>query len=120
MDMKDKQQNIITEENQAAYRGYLKTEEKAAATIEKYTCNVRYFNLWLGKSEALKETAMEYKRYLFEVLRRKAAGINAAIAALNSFFAFMGWGIKIKPFKIQKQTFKPRHFVINPNPYARR
>jgi len=97
-------ENIITEEKRQAFQNYLKAEEKAQATIEKYGRDVRAFAVWLSGAEVTKEAAADYKGYLLNDRGRGAAGINAVIAALNSFFAFMEWSAKLKPFKIQRQT----------------
>ena len=56
--------NIITEENLSAYLEYLKSEEKAAATVDKYLRDVRAFAAWLGVAEATKQSALDYKQYL--------------------------------------------------------
>ena len=111
--------NIITAENLSAYREYLKSEEKAAATIEKYGRDVRAFSVWLGGAEATKQAALDYKQYLLEDKLREAAGVNAVIAALNSFFAFMEWGIKLKPLKIQRQTFRAKEKELTKAEYKR-
>ena len=111
--------NIIIEEKLTAFQNYLKADEKASATIKKYGRDVRAFAFWLGSSEVTKDAAANYKRYLLDEQGREAAGINATLAALNSFFAFMGWCIKLKPFKIQKQTFRVKDRELSKEEYAR-
>ena len=111
--------NTITAENLSAYREYLKSEEKAAATVEKYGRDVRAFAAWLCGAEATKQSALDYKQYLHEDQLREAAGINAVIAALNSFFAYMEWSIKLKPLKIQRQTFRAAEKELTKDEYER-
>jgi site-specific recombinase XerD len=111
-------QNAITAEAQAAFAAYLKLEEKAGATIEKYGRDIRAFTLWLGSAAVTKEAAADYKKHLLG-LGRVAAGVNAVIAALNAFFGFMGWEIKLKPLKIQRQTFRDKSKELNKDEYAR-
>ena len=43
--------DTITKENQAAFALWLKAEEKAAATVEKYGRDVGAFAAWLGGHE---------------------------------------------------------------------
>ena len=91
-----KNKNTITPENLSAYREYLRSEEKAAATVEKYGRDVRAFASWLDGEEATKQASLDYKQYLLEEQRREAAGVNAVIAGLNSFFSFMPHSMKAK------------------------
>jgi integrase len=118
-ELKMQNQTIITEENRAAFIIWLKGGERAAATIEKYGRDVGAFALWLDGAAATKESAADYKKYLSDIAGRVAAGINAVIAALNSFFIFMEWGIKIKPLKIQRQTFRPKEKELTKAEYER-
>ena len=115
--MKIKKQTIVTEENRLAFEEWLKGEEKAASTVEKYGREVRAFAAWLDRAEATKRTAALYKRRLAET--RKTAGVNAAIAALNVFFVFGGSGIRLKPLKIQRQTFRPVEKELTKAEYER-
>jgi site-specific recombinase XerD len=51
----------------------------------------------------LKAVAIAYKQDIAK--RYAASSVNSMLAALNNFFAFMGWGVKVRPLKIQRQTF---------------
>ena len=117
--MRTDTENIITEEKQQAFQSWLKAEEKAAATIEKYGRDVKAFAAWLSGSETTKEAAADYKQYLLNEQGRGAAGINAVIAALNSFFACMGWDIRLRPLKIQRQTFRVKERELTKEEYTR-
>ena len=101
-----KKKNIITLKTRADFIAHLRAEEKAEATIEKYARDVRAFSLWIGGAKITKKETVRYKQYLTDEQKRKAAGVNATIAALNAFFDFMQWDVKLKPLKIQRQTFK--------------
>ena len=59
--------NIITIENIIAFTDYLKTEEKAVATIEKYSRDVAAFSIWLNGLSVMKETAADYKKHLLGI-----------------------------------------------------
>jgi len=100
-----------------AYLDYLKEEERATATIEKYTRDVHAFIVWLGNKSLDKDIAIAYKQHLAKT--HKAASVNAALAALNGFFAFMEWPIKLKPLKIQRQTFRAKEKELTRDEYKR-
>jgi site-specific recombinase XerD len=104
----------FTDRNVAAFIGHLLHEERAAATAEKYRRDVRSLAAWLGTYAkpstaavdfyiVTKERAIAYKEHLIK--DHAPASVNAALAALNSFFAFMNWPIRVKPLKIQQRTF---------------
>ena len=96
--------NIITEKVIASYTAWLIAEERACSTCIKYTHYVRGFADCVKGAHVTKDAAIKYKALLSET--RKAPSVNAAVAALNSFFSYMGWGIKLKPIKIQRKTFR--------------
>ena len=84
-----------------AYREYLRDEERSRATEEKYLRDVKMFLAYVGeRGEIGKETVREYKQHLAESYKISSA--NSMLAALNSFFGFLGkaeW--KVKLFKVQ-------------------
>jgi site-specific recombinase XerD len=94
---------IITGAKISAYLLHLAREERAAATVEKYARDLRAFKHWLNGRPVTKEKAIAYKQRMSET--PAPASVNAAVAALNGFFAFQGWDIKVKYMKIQRQTF---------------
>ena len=82
--------NIITAESQIAFTLWLKSEEKATATIEKYGRDVTVFAAWLDGAVVTKETAADYKKHLLGI-GRMAIGVNAVIAGLTrSFISWVG------------------------------
>ena len=115
--MKIKKHAVVTEEYQIAFLEWLKGEERAAATVEKYGRDVRAFAAWLDREEVTRKNAALYKQRLAETL--KAASVNAAIAALNAFFLFSGLDIRLKPLKIQRQTFRPEEKELTRAEYER-
>ncbi|MDR1617264.1 MAG: site-specific integrase, partial [Syntrophomonadaceae bacterium] len=96
----------ITDAQISAWLSHLAREERAAATMEKYARGLRAFKRWLDGRPLTKEKAVAYKRQMGE--NRSPASVNTLIAALNGFFAFQGWDIKIKYLKIQRRTFLER------------
>lgn len=79
--------------------------ERSGATIERYMREVERFRRWLPEDACVtRERALRYKEELR--LRHSPAGANAAIAALNGFFAFSGWGeLKLRSFRLQRRAF---------------
>jgi site-specific recombinase XerD len=107
----------ITEHDISAWLAHLANEERAAATVEKYARDIRVFAAWLSGAAVTKENAVAYKQTMAET--HKATSVNAAIAALNGFFAFLDWSIKLKPLKIQRQTFRPKEKELTKDEYRR-
>ena len=83
----------------------LAAEEHASGTIEKYRRDIVSFTLFLDGRSVTKEIARDWKAYLQD--RGYAPRtINTMLSALNSFFRFAGWDIKLKFLKIQHQLFR--------------
>jgi integrase len=101
----------------SAYLTHLHARERAAATLEKYGRSVRVFAAWLEGGAVTKEGVIEYKRQ--RSVTHAASTVNAEVAALNGFFAFRGWNIKIKPLKIQRRTFLPEDKELSRAEYER-
>jgi len=110
-------QIFITEGNIAEYVIYLKEEERAANTMEKYVRDIKAFANFLSGKAITKERAVAWKESLKE--KHTATSINSMVAAINSFFAFFELGIKIKPLKIQKKTFLSADKELTKEEYER-
>ena len=97
----------ITEKHLKQYEQYLKEEERSQATVEKYLRDIRKFRDYLNASDSGtfdKERVLEYKQYLNE--HYKTTSANSMLAALNSFFDYLGWTeCKVRLFKIQRVQF---------------
>ena len=83
------------------FQRYLQDEERGAATVEKYIRDVRALVEYIDRMGDIKnteesveirkldkETVREYKQALKE--RYKITSANSMLAALNSFFTFLG------------------------------
>ena len=102
----NKRKNLtISKEMLPAYREYLRDEERSRATVEKYLRDVRVFLEYVGENQVLgKERIREYKEELRE--RYKISSANSMLAAVNSFFVFLGREeLKVKLFKVQKVLY---------------
>lgn len=97
--------NIITTEHIDAYCLSLLADERAAGTISKYRHDLTAFAHWLDGRIVSKENAAGWKNYLRHCGYAPRT-INSMLAALNSFFRFMDWNIKVRFLKIQRQLFR--------------
>lgn len=99
-------ERTLTLEQIMAYGGYLRTEERAPGTIEKYLRDARSFAVWLDGAPVTKENATGWK----EQLRAQGYApttINSMLAALNNLFRFLGWNeCHMKFLKIQRRLFR--------------
>ena len=83
---------------------YLLTEEKSAATVEKYLRDVRSFAEFLADREVSKEETIAYKEYLTQ--QYAPASVNSMLVALNGFLRFLGKpDCSVRLLKIQRQIF---------------
>ena len=96
----------LTAERIAAYGHYLKQEERASATLEKYLRDVRAFCPLAGWGGRYQEAVTGWKdRLLAE--RRAPSTVNAALSALNGLFRFLGWeGCRARFVKVQRRLFR--------------
>ena len=99
------------------YTAYLKNEEHADNTIEKYARDVRAFADFLNGETATKELVIAWKNRLKET--HAVTSINSMIAAVNGFFDFLKIDIKIKQFKIQRKTFLSEEKELTKEEYER-
>ena len=99
-------EHFVTEEAITAFVQYLRQEEREAATIEKYSRQVRTFYRWLQGRAVTKETVLEWKGDLQK--EGYAPGtVNGKLSAMNSFFRFVGWEeCRVKFLRIQRQMFR--------------
>ena len=109
--------NIITREQINTYCASMLADERAAGTVAKYRRDVTAFARWLGGRPVSKENSTGWKAHL---LNRGYAPrtINSMLAALNGFFRFMGWNIKVKFLKIQRQLFRDATRELNRAEYT--
>ena len=109
--------NIITWEQINTYCASMLADERAAGTVAKYRRDVTAFARWLGGRPVSKENSTGWKAHL---LNRGYAPrtINSMLAAVNSFFRFAGWNIKVKFLIIQRQLFRDATRELNRAEYT--
>ena len=110
--------NIITTERIDAYCLSLLADERSAGTISKYRRDLTAFSRWLDGRTVTKETAADWKTHLLNSGYAPRT-INSMLAALNSFFRFMDWHIKVRFLKIQRQLFRETSRELRRSEYDR-
>ena len=110
--------HIMTAERLTAYGCYLKQEERAPATLEKYLRDIRAFAAWLGDSPVSREAVTGWKEYLL-AQGRAPVTVNGALAALNGLFRFLGWDCRVKFLKIQRKLFRDTARELTRTEYER-
>ena len=89
-----------------SYEDYLRREEKATGTREKYLRDVKLFRAWLGEREVTKEAVAGWREHL-AAQGYSPATVNSMLAALNSLFRFLTWEeCRVKFLKIQRRMFR--------------
>ncbi len=110
---------IITSTLINNYITFLKADEKADATIEKYVRDIRAFAHYLDGKSVSKEIAVAYKKMLLNSNYAKRS-INSIIASLNGLFDFMKeYDCKLKTIKIQRQAFCSEEKELTKAEYTR-
>ncbi|GHV08533.1 tyrosine recombinase XerD [Clostridia bacterium] len=110
---------IIDSSTITDFAHHLKLAEKSEATVIKYTRDIRKFSEYLKAAPLTKESIVDYKTKL-RADGRNATGVNAVIAAINSFLAFVGLSdFKVKPYKIQQRQFRDSNRELTRDEYNR-
>ncbi len=109
----------ITNERIDRFRAWLLREERAPATVEKYLHDLRAFSAWLQGRPASKELTSAWKANLVEQGLAPST-INSKLAALHSFFGYMGWpDCRVKFLRIQRRVFRSKAKDLSRAEYER-
>lgn len=102
------------------YRVYLYEQEKSSATIQKYMRDLDKLVQYAAGRNVDKLLVIRYKEYLKNDRDYKTSSINSFLVAANRFFDFMKWyELKVKTYKIQKETFMPENKELSKDEYKR-
>lgn len=83
---------------------YLEQEEKSCSTQRQYRRDILSFFAFSEERQVTKEVVIEYKEKLQQT--HKATSINTKLAALNSFFSFLGReDLRVKQLKMQRKAY---------------
>jgi integrase len=75
---------------------------------------------YAGEQEFSKVLVIEYKEYLRNSKKYKTSSINSFLVAANRFFEYMGWyELRVKTFKVQKETFMPENKELTKEEYKK-
>ncbi len=108
----------ISELQISEFKNYLYTEERSAATIEKYLHDIRVFLGFMGDRGVDKSDVLEFKSDLLS--KYAVTSANSMLAALNAFFRFLGWlELCVKQYRIQKSAFCPEEKELTREEYIR-
>ncbi len=95
------------------------SEEKSAATVEKYLHDVTAFFNYLDTETLSKQTMIVYKQHLLQS-GYSVRSINAAVAALNAFLIFLGrTDCKLRSVRIQRQMYRTAEKELTKAEYRR-
>ena len=97
--------NTITPARIEAYGAALLAAEHAPGTIAKYRRDVLALARWLGGRPLTREAAAGWKAYLLKSGYAPRT-VNTMLAAVNGFFQCMGWEVRLRFLKIQRQLFR--------------
>lgn len=111
--------HALTVREAAAYAQYLRQEERAPSSIEKYRRAVGEFAEWLAGGTVTKEAVLAWKESL--VTRGLSpATVNGKLSALNGLFRFLGWGeCRVKFLRLQRRAFRERDRELTREEYLR-
>lgn len=95
----------ISMEQIKAFASYLSSEEKSAATQEKYLRDVQAFSVFSNGKTISKELVISWKKKLVGQ-GYAVRSVNSMLASVNSLLNFMGLPeCKVKNIRIQRQTY---------------
>lgn len=84
---------------------YLKSEERAPGTIEKYLRDVNVFAAWLDGRPVTRELTTLWKEHI--LITHTPGTVNSMLASVNALFRFLGWEeCRVKTLKLQRQLFR--------------
>ena len=110
---------IVWDEQLRDFAEHMITEEKSAATCEKYLRDVRKFKEFAGDQPMTKELVLEWKKSLSD-LGYAVRSVNSMLASVNSFVVFLGrQDCKVKTIRLQRQTYCPENKELTKAEYVR-
>lgn len=108
----------LTDKTIRRYALYLREQERAPATVQKYVRDLTTLLDWLAGRPLTKAVLIEWKEAL--TANHAPATVNSMLAAVNGFLNFMGWkDITVKLLKIQKALFCDERRELTRAEYAR-
>ena len=113
------EQYCLNNEKMEAYALWLRQEEHAPSTVEKYLRDIRAFALWLDGQSVTKERTAEWKSHL-QAEDYAPVTINGMLTSVNGLLRFLGWeGCRVKHLKLQRKLFQDSARVLTRADYDR-
>ena len=95
---------LVTERTVDGFRRELLRREYSHGTAESYVRSIRAFARWSGGAVE-RGLVLTWKAQL--TAQYAPATVNAMLAGINRFFAFMGWPeCKVKALRLQRRSFR--------------
>lgn len=114
----DNKTHMLTAAQIDCYANYLYEQERAESTIRKYRHDLTALLAYLDTAPLTKAELIGWKEQLLQ--RHAPSSVNSMLAAVNSFFSFMGWAeLKLRPLKIQKALFCDEQRELTRSEYIR-
>ena len=121
--------NEVTDEvyERDKFIAFMKRNERADSTIAKYTSDVELYIKWSQESgtsnpfeneETAQKIALDYK----ECLRKQGSSpssINVKMAAVNTYFKYKGFGLKMQYVRMQKRLFADENRELSLEEYRK-
>ena len=109
---------MMTNEQILLYGNALRMEERCEATVRKYVGAVRAFFDFLPEDKTVSgETALAWKERISGQF--SVSTVNVMISAVNRFFSFMSWEIRVRLLKMQRRIFRDRERELTKTEYIR-
>ncbi len=112
-------ERIISRDDIAGYVMFLREEERAANTIEKYQRDLCAFSVFAGERVVDKTLVTAWKESLL-ANGYAPTTVNSMLAAAHGFFAFRGWeGCQVKYLRVQRRMFRDSSRELTREDYER-
>jgi site-specific recombinase XerD len=113
-------ERVITIQHLQGYKQHLTEEEKSVETINKYMRDLKKLIDFAEGRQIDKQLMIGYKEKLLYEDKYKISSINSFLVAANRFLEYMGWyEVRIKTYKIQRESFCPDKRFLGKEEYLR-
>ncbi len=110
---------MMLQDSLATYVSYLRQEERAEGTVQKYSRDIRRFVLWLAERPLSKEELASYREQLSRQ-GRSAGTVNGILSSLNGFLKFINrQDCQVKYLKVQRRVFRNPERELSKEEYRR-
>ena len=108
----------INRESIEEFKSWLRAEERSEGTIVKYMRDLTRFSDWMYDRHINREMLIEYKEHLTQH-GFEAVTVNSMLAAINTYFRYIGLNIRLKYLRIQRRLFREENRELQKNEYEK-